>query len=737
MLVVKPLAAMLTVSSSGGRSRSKSPGRRDKSPMRAVSPPRSSKSASSRSKKYREPSETESSSGSDSEEDARRARRSSKRDEKKDRRRRKSESESETEEEEEEDGRAYGKYDTHGREYADGRHPSYAAASPYEYAQLSERARHMSMGEGRGAPPPQRQGSGAHDVPGSFHGHDDRDAHGTRHMSFVDVEPHDPRRAKVYQAEPRAYAAAEPPQGYVAMPAGHADRYAPAPKYEYAQPSHNIKYLPKAEALDRDVRSRDGKQYYVQTPHAQIDVDYRKPSRKDSDDKHRRSAKDRDDEDDRRKAASRKDPHRSRRDDSDSDSERDKRGKYKSSRREDLSSGSERDRRAKHRSRHDDSSSGDDRRGKHDKSRGLKDKDRAQVVEIRPGQKSLAVDNGKGGRSHRLSVSGAAPGAMMLVAPGAMALGAPGQHMHMGALPPGSPLLEAYRGTYQSISPMPSPMALPLGMDDGMSDLEPLEPEYSSDDSQHRRHKKTSLKKRVEIYDPEPDALAIAAELKHPKPASKPLIKILPPLSDDNMMHLRTEYKKHFKVNGKGINVAKHIKLKVPGNIGKAAYATALGRWESEAHWANFWYQSGSSRRELLIESLIGRSNAEIRKIKEAFNDKRYNDSLEKCMQTELKKDKFRHAILVAIQERRQDELSPLSKTQIAEDVRDLYKALVSKDGGETSMIDIIVVRSDLHLRQVLQQFEIKYKRNFAREMIQKSQNLVVSFKEPCSLASA
>ena len=191
-------------------------------------------------------------------------------------------------------------------------------------------------------------------------------------------------------------------------------------------------------------------------------------------------------------------------------------------------------------------------------------------------------------------------------------------------------------------------------------------------------------------------------------------------------MEIRTEYKKHMKANGKGINIAKHIKMKVTGNLGKIAYATALGRWESEAHWANFWYQSGTSRRELLIESLMGRSNAEIRKIKEAFSDKRYNDSLVKCMETELKKDKFRNAVLLALEEKRMEEDRPISKSLLRDDVQDLHAALKSKEGGETAMINIIVVRSDAHLREILRVYQATYKENFARAMINKSRNLVV-----------
>ncbi|KAL8827275.1 MAG: hypothetical protein Q9170_007076, partial [Blastenia crenularia] len=350
-----------------------------------------------------------------------------------------------------------------------------------------------------------------------------------------------------------------------------------------------------------------------------------------------------------------------------------------------------------------------------------------QFIEAKPHNASLHAEQpaGLGSRMRRLSVSGGAVGALSLAAPGQ-------NHnpvMH-GGLPPGSPLLEAYHGTYQSISPMPSPLMLPSTMDEGLSDLEPLSPGYSSDDSRHisrhtRKPSSTLVSKRVSFYDPEPDALALAAALKHSVPDAGPINKILPQLSDDHILELRTEYKKHIKVSGKGINIAKHIKLKVPGNLGKVAYAVALGRWESEAHWANFWYQSNSSRRELLIESLMGRTNSEIVKIKDAFSDKRYNDSLEKCMQTELKKDKFRNAILLALEEKRMSENEKLDIGLVRRDTQELYKALTSKEGGETAMINIIVVRSDNHLREVLKTFEASYRKNFAREMIQKSRNLV------------
>lgn len=273
---------------------------------------------------------------------------------------------------------------------------------------------------------------------------------------------------------------------------------------------------------------------------------------------------------------------------------------------------------------------------------------------------------------------------------------------------------------------MPSPLMLASKDDSDLSDLSPLDGQSDSDASL-TLHSKS--RKKVSFYDPEPNALALAAALKHSTVDAKPLIKILPHLSDDHVLMLRTEYKKHMKAQGKGVNIAKHIKLKVGGNLGKVAYAVALGRWESEAHWANFWYQSNSSRRELLIESLMGRTNSDIVKIKDAFSDQRYNNSLEKCMQTELKKDKFRTAILLALDEKRMSESERLDISLVRRDVETLYKALTAMEGGETAMIQIIVVRSDKHLAEIMRVFEATYKRNFGREVIKRSQNLVV---RPC-----
>lgn len=341
-----------------------------------------------------------------------------------------------------------------------------------------------------------------------------------------------------------------------------------------------------------------------------------------------------------------------------------------------------------------------------------------------------------------------------------------------GARPPGSPLLEAYKGTYQTISPLPSPLALALRKndDDDISDLEVDDdhdeiaeqmkalqrekqriqqmkksqhdsPRSSGPDVSTKSARSSAApiistalvkagkpKKAVTFYDPQADAEKIAEGLKgsHRSPDVKPLLKIMPWLTTDEIIHLKQAYKSCAKVGGQGINLSKHIKARLSGNLCKIVYATSLGQYESDAYWANCFYQSGASRRELLIESLVGRSNQQIREIKDVFKDKRYDDDLEKCMKAELKADKFRMAILLCLEEQRMPEGLGLDMKKVHEDGLELYQAL-NNEGGESAMIHIILTRSNDHLKEVMRYYEKSYGKNFAREMIRKSQNLVVS----------
>ncbi|KAK5656193.1 hypothetical protein OQA88_4953 [Cercophora sp. LCS_1] len=303
--------------------------------------------------------------------------------------------------------------------------------------------------------------------------------------------------------------------------------------------------------------------------------------------------------------------------------------------------------------------------------------------------------------------------------------------MSLSAAPP-SPLLESYQGTYQQLSPMPSPLLLPGGRNSDTQVMEAMSPIGSDIDDRKRS-------RRARFHDPVDDAARLAKALKGEKraPETEPLIEILPGLTHEQMMELRVEYKRLVKTGSerKGVNIAKHIRARLKDedpNLMKACYATALGRWESEAYWANFWYHGDKTRRELLIEALMGRTNDEIRAIKDGFSDKKYGDSLTRCMRTELKEDKFKKAVLMVLDEQRMEEADAYGRPLridydlVYDDVKQLNYAVRSERGGETLMITIVTQRSDSHLREVLKMYKETFKgANFAKDALKKSGNLV------------
>lgn len=361
---------------------------------------------------------------------------------------------------------------------------------------------------------------------------------------------------------------------------------------------------------------------------------------------------------------------------------------------------------------------------------------RPTYISGRTSETKITTVSTSSGKKQEAAVVTAEPGHRQRASMGATlgaTLGAAGGLAAGSLNAPGSPMLEAYRGTYQSMGSMPSPLMMPSAGFSSSQDVAILDLNRTPSPSARGRHARFhDLKDDAEVL-----KVALRDNGKKKPPPSEPFIRILPPLSHGQIMDLRTEYKLQVKTpDHKGVNVAKHIKvrLKEDKSFLKCCYATALGKWESEGYWANSYYQGSQTSRELLIESLMGKSNAEIREIKAVFRDKKYSDDLVKCMKRELKEDKFKTAIMLVLDERKMEEptrMRPLDRRAVERDVRDLYHAIRSERGGETDMIQIVVRGSEAHMREVLRVYENTYHANFAREMLKKSGNLVVSLSYP------
>ncbi|KAK0672563.1 hypothetical protein QBC41DRAFT_216796, partial [Cercophora samala] len=228
-------------------------------------------------------------------------------------------------------------------------------------------------------------------------------------------------------------------------------------------------------------------------------------------------------------------------------------------------------------------------------------------------------------------------------------------------------------------------------------------------------------------------AICLAKALKRDgrPPDIKPLIDILPTLTHDQMMELRHEYKRFVKTRGelKGVNIAKHIRSRLKDedhDLMQVCYATALGRWESEAYWVTRWYHGDKGRNELIIESLMGRPNDEIRLIKDGFKDEKYDNSLTKCLHAELREGVLREAVMAVLKEERMEEIDeqglPLYLER--EDVKHLNHALKSGTNLQRVLISTVTQSSDRHLSEMLEIYNQNYDgANLAKDALKASGN--------------
>ncbi|CZR63859.1 uncharacterized protein PAC_13756 [Phialocephala subalpina] len=290
-------------------------------------------------------------------------------------------------------------------------------------------------------------------------------------------------------------------------------------------------------------------------------------------------------------------------------------------------------------------------------------KSKTQVLTVEPGSRRRDPSPGPGlaPRMHSLSVNTGHHGGAALSL----------------ATAPGSPLLESYHGTYQSISPMPSPLMIPSHSHTDINFIEPLSP--------------------ARFHDPVDEATILAKALKGEKraPDTQPLIEILPGLTHEQVLDLRVEFLRRRPLPGP--KEKRTARFHDP--VDEATILAKALKGEKRA-----------PDTQPLIEILPGLTHEQVLDLR-----------------VEYKQDKFKKAVLLVLDERKMEERPgyPVDRILVEDDVHDLYKAVRSEKGGETAMINIVVVRSDAHLREVLRLYEVTYRANFAREMLKKSGNLV------------
>ncbi|RDL42172.1 uncharacterized protein BP5553_02151 [Venustampulla echinocandica] len=121
---------------------------------------------------------------------------------------------------------------------------------------------------------------------------------------------------------------------------------------------------------------------------------------------------------------------------------------------------------------------------------------------------------------------------------------------------------------------------------------------------------------------------------------------------------------------------------------------------------------SGPGTNEMLLNDvLLGRSNADIRAIKEAYS-KTYRSNLESDVRGDLSMKTERHFMMV-LAANRNEESAPVIPQQIDADVMELYKATEGKTGTDELLVcNILTQRSDAQIRAIAHTYQEKFRRD-------------------------
>lgn len=117
------------------------------------------------------------------------------------------------------------------------------------------------------------------------------------------------------------------------------------------------------------------------------------------------------------------------------------------------------------------------------------------------------------------------------------------------------------------------------------------------------------------------------------------------------------------------------------------------------------------TKEKVLNDVLLGRSNADMRAIKELYQ-RTYRTSLENDLKADLSMKTERHFMMV-VAANRNEESAPVIPQQIDQDVLELYKATEGKVGTDELMVcQILSQRSNAQIGAIAYTYKQKYQRD-------------------------
>lgn len=180
------------------------------------------------------------------------------------------------------------------------------------------------------------------------------------------------------------------------------------------------------------------------------------------------------------------------------------------------------------------------------------------------------------------------------------------------------------------------------------------------------------------------------------------LIQILSKPDPLYMALLRDTYSKRL-----GRNLEKDVESEVSGNLEKGLLALIRGPLMQDVYALNVALKGVGTNEDLLNDVLIGRSNADINAIKQAYQ-RTFHKSLEADVRSDLSLDTERLFVMI-LSGTRVEESTPINQQAIDKDDKDLYEAMAGM-GKETMVVcSIFANRSDTQLRAINQTYNNRH----------------------------
>jgi annexin A7/11 len=202
------------------------------------------------------------------------------------------------------------------------------------------------------------------------------------------------------------------------------------------------------------------------------------------------------------------------------------------------------------------------------------------------------------------------------------------------------------------------------------------------------------------------DAEALRKAMKGFGTDEKMLIRVLADKDPFQVRVIRDTYKRKFNRD-----LIHDVKSEVSGWFEEGLCAIIRGPLETDVHLLKAATEGPGTKEKVLNDVLLGRSNADLRAIKDAYQ-RTYRTSLEADIKADLSMKTERHFLMV-LAANRNEESAPVIPQQVDQDVMEIYKATEGKIGTDELLVcSILSNRSDAQIRAIAHTYKQKFTRD-------------------------